>query len=198
MFYFIFRILFYVLIILISFHILNKKRITILETLILLFIFHICIISYYQKISIFITIILSSFLLTLYFFYKYIYENYLNQKLSRDKVIINRGIINFHELLNENYTYDSLLYELKKRGINNPSLVDYCIKRGNELIIFRKNSIKNFPISLIIDGKILKDNLFSIQRSEEWLNEKIDNASLKLSDINYAYFKNKNVYFITD
>ena len=198
MFYFIFKILFYYFLILICFHIFNKRRITILEIIILLFIFHICIVSYYQKINILITSLLSILLVSIYYFYKYLYDNYLNKKNDLDKVIINRGIINFHELLSENYTYDSFLYELKRKGISSPNSVDYCVKRGNDLIIFRKNSIKNYPISIIIDGKVLKDNLLSIQRSEEWLAKKIDDANLNLIDINYAYFKNKNIYFITD
>ena len=76
--------------------------------------------------------------------------------------------------------------------------MDYCIKSNNDLIIFKKNSIKNYPISLIIDGNILKDNLFSIKKNIDWLERKIDDNYLNLKDINYAYYKNNEVYFITN
>ena len=41
-------------------------------------------------------------------------------------------------------------------------------------------------------------NLFSINKSIDWLNKKIKDNNLSLININYAYYKNKNVYFITD
>ena len=142
---------------------------------------------------------LSLIIFLTYCLYKYLYEFSLNNKIKNsDKVFINRGIINFQELIKENYSYDNLIYNLKKKGISNPNLVDYCIKKNNDLIIFRKNSIKNYPISLIIDGNILKDNLFSINKTIEWLNKKIIDSNLELKNINYAYFKNREIYFVTN
>ncbi|MBR3661494.1 MAG: DUF421 domain-containing protein, partial [Bacilli bacterium] len=105
---------------------------------------------------------------------------------------------NFNALIKEKISYNKLLYELKKRGIKDPSLVDYCIKKANNYLIFRKNSIKNYPISLIIDGNIIKDNLFSIHKNIEWINQKIEENNLDLKNINYAYFKNKEIYFIVN
>ena len=198
MFYFIINVLVCLFILLSIYTLFNRKEITILEILILLFILNICIFTLYNSINIFYTIILSLLVLVVYYFYNFLYNKELTKKIIDDKVLINRGIINFKELINANYSYDGLLYNLRKRGINNPNQIDYCIKRGNELIIFKKNSIKNYPISLIIDGKIIKDNLFSINKSIEWLEKRISDNNLELNNINYAYFKNKEVYFITN
>ena len=198
MFYFIFQIFVSLIILLLIFHILNKKEITILEVIILLFIFNIIIFSLYNKYSILFVIISSIVILLIYYLYVYLYKKSLDKKVINDKVLINRGIINFHELIKENYSYEKLVLNLKKKGIDSPSSVDYCIKNNNDLIVFKKDSIKNYPSSLIIDGKILKDNLFSINKSVDWLKEKIIDSNLNLNDINYAYFKNKQVYFITN
>ena len=176
----------------------NKKEIGFLEELVLLGIFNICFLNLYKEFNILVTILLVALILACYYLYLFLYNREINKINLEDKVFINRGIVNFHELIKENYSYDNLLFNLKKRGINNPSLVDYCIKKNNDLIIFRKNSIKNYPISLIIDGKVLKDNLFSINKSYEWLINKIYENNLELKDINYAYFKNKDVFFITN
>jgi len=176
----------------------NKKEIKILEIIILLFLFHICILSIYLKTSIFLLLISSILIICLYYFYNYIESKEIIKKIPNDIVLINRGIINFNELIKSGYNYDELIYQLKIRGINNIIDIDYCIKSNNDLIIFKKNSIKNYPISLIIDGNILKDNLFSIKKNIDWLERKIDDNYLNLKDINYAYYKNNEVYFITN
>ena len=198
MFYFFIKIIFYLLIILLAYYFFNKKEITILEIIILLFLFNICIFSLYSNISIINTLIISIIILLTYYLYIFLYNKQIDNKLIHEKVLINRGIINFNELIKEKISYNSLIYELKKQGISNPDVVDYCIKHNNNYIIFKKNDIKNYPISLIIDGKVLKDNLYSINKSLEWLDKKLDENNLELNTINYAYFKNKDIYFITN
>lgn len=198
MFSFFIHIFVDIIILMTVFHIFNKKEITILETLVLLFIFNIIIFVLDKELNILYTLLGSLVIIAIYYLYMFLYNKEISKVNLEDKVFINRGVVNFHELIKENYTYENLLYSLKKRGINNPSSVDYCIKKNNDLIIFRKNSIKNYPISLIIDGKILKDNLMSINKSYEWIINKIYENNLELKDINYAYFKNKDVFFITN
>jgi len=197
MFYFIFKIIFYLLILLTVYYLFNKQQINILEIIFLLFIFNICIYSLYNNLTIINTLIISSIIIMFYYLYCFLYNKKIS-KIENNSVLINRGIINFNELIKENYSYENLLYELKKQGIKNPNFVDYCIKRNNSLIVFQKNSVKNYPISLIIDGKVLKDNLFSINKSIEWLKRKIEENNLNLNQINYAYFKNQDIYFITN
>ena len=195
MFYFIIKCLVYLMIITFSYYYFNKKQITILEILILLFIFNICLFSLYHNINLIITLLLVILTIIVYYLTKFLESK---KEIKEENILINRGIINFQGLLKENITYDNLLLSLKKEGISNPCLVDYCIKKGKDLIILPKNSLGTYPISLIIDGKVLKDNLFSINKSIDWLNKKIKDNNLSLININYAYYKNKNVYFITD
>ena len=198
MFSFIFKIIFYLLIIILSYYIFDKKTINILEIIILLFIFNICIYSLYNSLNIVDTLIMSLIILVSYYLFIFLYDKSINKKIIDENILINRGIINFNALIKEKISYNKLLYELKKRGIKDPSLVDYCIKKANNYLIFRKNSIKNYPISLIIDGNIIKDNLFSIHKNIEWINQKIEENNLDLKNINYAYFKNKEIYFIVN
>ena len=195
MFYFIIKCLVYLMIITFSYYYFNRKQITILEILILLFIFNICLFSLYHNTNLIITLLLVILTIIVYYLTKFLESR---KEIKEENILINRGIINFQGLLKENITYDNLLFSLKKEGINNPCLVDYCIKKGQDLIILPKNSLGTYPISLIIDGKVLKDNLFSINKSIDWLNKKIKDNNLSLININYAYYKNKNIYFITD
>ena len=199
MFYFFIDIFLVLIMILTIYFILNKKEIGILEILILLFSLNISVFGIYNNFS-FMNIFLANILvLIIYYFYKYLEDKKIVKNLDKEcKVFINRGVINFRELIANNYTYNDLLYSLKKKGISNPNMVDYCIKQGNDIVVFGKNSLKNYPISLIIDGNIIKDNLLSINHTNEWLNKKLEENNLKLPDINYAYYKGKRVYFVTN
>lgn len=193
MFYFILKFLFYLILIFSTLYIFKLKEITILEIIILIIILNIDLYSLYTNLNIIYTFLL--YILVIISYYLYLFLE--NKTIKENNILINRGIINFNNLIKENMTYNNLLFILKKKGINNPGMVDYCIKRGNNLIVIPKNTIGEYPISIIVDGKVIKDNLFSINKTREWLDKKIKDNNLSLININYAYYKNKNIYFIT-
>ena len=193
MFYFILKFLFYLILIYSTLYIFKLKEITILEIIILIIILNIDLYSLYTNLNIIYTFLL--YILVIISYYLYLFLE--NKTIKENNILINRGIINFNNLIKENMTYNNLLFSLKKKGINNPGMVDYCIKRGNNLIVIPKNTIGEYPISIIVDGKVIKDNLFSINKTREWLDKKIKDNNLSLININYAYYKNKNIYFIT-
>lgn len=193
MFYFILKFLFYLILIFSTLYIFKLKEITILEIIILVIILNIDLYSLYTNLNIIYTFLL--YILVIISYYLYLFLE--NKTIKENNILINRGIINFNNLIKENMTYNNLLFSLKKKGINNPGMVDYCIKKGNNLIVIPKNTIGEYPISIIVDGKVIKDNLFSINKTREWLDKKIKDNNLSLININYAYYKNKNIYFIT-
>lgn len=193
MFYFILKFLFYLILILSTLYIFKLKEITILEIIILVIILNIDLYSLYTNLNMIYTFLL--YILVIISYYLYLFLE--NKTIKENNILINRGIINFNNLIKENMTYNNLLFILKKKGINNPGMVDYCIKRGNNIIVIPKNTIGEYPISIIVDGKVIKDNLFSINKTREWLDKKIKDNNLSLININYAYYKNKNIYFIT-
>ena len=193
MFYFILKFLFYLILIFSTLYIFKLKEITILEIIILVIILNIDLYSLYTNLNMIYTFLL--YILVIISYYLYLFLE--NKTIKENNILINRGIINFNNLIKENMTYNNLLFSLKKKGINNPGMVDYCIKRGNNIIVIPKNTIGEYPISIIVDGKVIKDNLFSINKTREWLDKKIKDNNLSLININYAYYKNKNIYFIT-
>ena len=196
MFYFTIKLILYLLTLYGIYYLLNKKEIQILEIIVISFVFNICIYSMNNNINYIHTLLLILLVITSYYTYCFLYNKNVSKKIINEDIIINRGIINFNSLIKEKISYDKLLYELRKKGIKSPSAVEFCIKNNNEFIILKKNSINNYPISLIIDGNVIKDNLFSINKSIEWINNKIFENNLELKDIKYAFFKNKEIYFI--
>ena len=87
-------------------------------------------------------------------------------------MIIERGKVNFKEMLQQRYNLDDLLVQLRSRGIKSIEEVDYAIlETSGKLSVFRKDDDKKrvYPLPIIIDGKIQKDVLYQIGKDSIWL-----------------------------
>ena len=112
-------------------------------------------------------------------------------------VIINRGKINFGEMLKQRYNLDDLLVELRSNGIKSIEEVDYAILEvSGKLSIFQKDDDKEYPLPLILDGKVDEDVLFQIGKNREWLDEVIEKEGYILKDIFYGFYRNNEVFLI--
>lgn len=114
-------------------------------------------------------------------------------------VIINKGKINFKEMIKQRYNLDDLLTQLRGQSIKSIEEVDYAIlETSGKLSIFKKSDDKKstYPLALILDGKLNYDVLLQIRKTKIWLNKELDKEKLKIEDIFYAFYKNKKLYII--
>lgn len=114
-------------------------------------------------------------------------------------VIINRGRINFEEMLKQRYNLDDLLTQLRGQSIKSIEEVDYAIlETSGKLSVFKKEDDKKrtYPLALILDGKLDDEVLFQIRRSKNWLYKELEKENLKIEDIFYAFYRNKKLYII--
>ncbi len=119
---------------------------------------------------------------------------------GKPSLIINRGIINYKEMIKQRYTLDDLLCELRQNNIKDLKDVEYAVLENNgKLSIFKYNFLcltSNNPFPLILDGKIQKDTLDYINKDETWLLSYLNDNNLDKKDIFYAFYKNKKIYII--
>lgn len=126
------------------------------------------------------------------------FRNLLEGKPS---LIINKGKINYKEMIKQRYTLDDLLLELRYKSIKNIEDVEYAVLENNGKLsifkyeLFKTNSQNPFPV--ILDGIIQKDTLKYIKKSENWLLDLLKKENLVLNEIFYAFYKNKKLYVIT-
>ena len=116
-------------------------------------------------------------------------------------VIINRGRINFKEMVKQRYNIDDLLTQLREKQIRTIEEVDYAVlETSGKLSVFKKDSklFGEYPMPLILDGEIDYDTLRQINKSEEWLETNLKNENVSLSDIFYAFYKKKKLFIIRD
>lgn len=115
-------------------------------------------------------------------------------------LIINKGIINFKEMVKQRYTLDDLLLELRTNGIKSVEEVEYAVLENNgKLSIFKYNFLRiksENPFPLIIDGRIEKSTLKYIDKDINWLKDLISNYNLDISEVFYAFYKNNKCYII--
>lgn len=114
-------------------------------------------------------------------------------------IIIKKGIIDFKNMVEQRYSLDDLLLQLRGKDVSDISEVDYAILEINgKLSVFKKkdNNRNTFPLPIIIDGKVDFDNLYSIKKSNSWLLNTLINKNIKVEDVFYSFYQNNELYII--
>lgn len=119
---------------------------------------------------------------------------------GKPTIIISNGKIVYKNLINQRYSLDDLLLELRKKSISSIEDVEYALLETNgELSIFPYNTFKikeNIPLPFIIEGIIQEDILKQINKSKIWVNSLLDSNNLDLNNIFYAIYQKNHVYVI--
>ena len=114
-------------------------------------------------------------------------------------VIINKGKINFKEMKKIRYNLDDLLMQLRINSIKSIEEVDYAVLESNgKLSIFKKNDDPNrdYPMPLIIDGKLDIDVLNKIDKSRNWIEKEFKRNNIDIENVFYCFYKNNKLYII--
>lgn len=126
------------------------------------------------------------------------FRNFFGGKPS---FIILDGKINFKEMVSQRYTLDDLLLELRQNNIKSIDEVEYAILELNgKLSIFKYNFLNiksNYPMPLILDGKLQEKTLNYLKKDKSWLETKLLKKNLDMKNIFYAFYKNNKLYLIT-
>lgn len=114
-------------------------------------------------------------------------------------VIINRGKINFKEMLKQRYNLDDLLTQLREKSIKSIEKVDFAIlETSGKLSVFLKSRDKTYPLPLILDGKLDDETLIQIGKDRKWLDKSLKDNNMELKDVFYGFYKNNNLFLIKD
>lgn len=115
-------------------------------------------------------------------------------------VIIKKGIIDFKNMVEQRYTLDDLLLQLREKDIRSIDEVDYAILEINgKLSVFKKDDNKDrkvYPLPIILDGEVQFDNLYNIGKTKRWLLNTMLEKNIKIEEIFYAFCKNNDLYII--
>ena len=114
-------------------------------------------------------------------------------------IIIKKGIVNFKNMVEQRYTLDDLLLQLREKDVRSLDEVDYAILETNgKLSVFKKDDKdkKTYPLPIILDGKVEFDNLYAIGKTKTWLLNTLIEKNISANDVFYAFTKNSELYII--
>lgn len=119
---------------------------------------------------------------------------------GKPSIIIERGKVNYKEMVKQRYTIDDLLFELRQREIKSIEDVDYALLEANgKLSIFKKKVFdNNYPMPLIVDGEVQLSTLKKIGKTKYWLEYMINKNNLKLEEVFYCFYKGHTLFIIKD
>lgn len=122
----------------------------------------------------------------------------IREKIEGDpSVIINRGKINFKEMLKQRYNLDDLLTQLREKGIRSIEKVDYAVlETSGKLSVFEKGKDTSYPLPLVLDGTIDYETLTQIKKDKKWLDKSLSDKKLELDNVFYAFYKDNNLFII--
>lgn len=117
---------------------------------------------------------------------------------GKPSVIVDKGRVDFKEMVRQRYTIDDLLLELRQKSIKSIGDVEYALLEANgKLSIFEKKLFdKNCPLPLIVDGEIQTSTLRRINKSKGWLDYILRKNKLSLDDIFYCFYKGYKLFII--
>ena len=123
------------------------------------------------------------------------FRNFIDGKPT---VIIKNGILNFKEMINQRYTLDDLLLQLREKDVKRIDEVDYAIleTNGKLSVLEKKDSDNSYPLPIILDGEVQFDNLYMIKKGKKWLLNVLIEKDVKVDDVFYAFYKQKELYII--
>ncbi len=191
--FFIKVILGYIMIWLLYYYLASHRKIMIEDFIIIVTLLNLWTISILLNINFLTYFLIIIFIIIFNYLFKFLIKN--DPKLNKNTLVIKNGNILYRNIVENKISINDILKKLKREGVRDLKKVDLGYLYKNDLIIIR-NDLVNYPISLIVDGKVMYDNLKLIKKDYNWLNYKILKHSLTVENVSYAFFKNDHLYFI--
>lgn len=117
-------------------------------------------------------------------------------------VIIMEGKVNYKEMIRQKYNLDDLMVQLREKGYRSIEEIEYALLENNgTLSVFAYNKEKKktpLPLPLILDSNIQEDTLKLLNKDSEWILELLKKRNIKLDEVFYAFYKDKNIFIIKD
>ena len=114
-------------------------------------------------------------------------------------VIIDKGKVNFKEMIKQRYNLEDLLTQLRAREIKSIEEVDYAIlETSGKLSVFPKAALNNgpYPLPLILDGKVQQETLERLHKNQKWLDNLLNTKKIVLEEVFYAFYKDNQLFII--
>lgn len=186
--------------IIVLYYLVNKRKINFLTKITYIFILLLCsnmVINYRNNVIYNIIPIISIIVLYELFMIVYYDHKSLKNYFDNDPIIlVKNGKVIFKNLIDNNYSLEELLNELKKKNIYSFNNIKYLFLESDKSLSILSFDDKSSPTPLILDGKVNKNILHNLSLNEKDINNMLIKEHVKLKDIYYALYKKNKLYII--
>ncbi len=124
---------------------------------------------------------------------------------GKPSLIIKEGQVDEHEMKKQRYNFDDLLTQLRENNIRSLNEVEFGILEttGKLSIIKKEEDSENTPIQmimpLILDGKILEDNLEKMDKTTFWLRQELKKVGFKeIKNISFCTLNEDGTLYVDE
>jgi len=124
---------------------------------------------------------------------------------GKPSLIIKEGQVDEHEMKKQRYNFDDLLTQLRENNIRSLNEVEFGILEttGKLSIIKKDEESENTPIQmimpLILDGKILEDNLEKMDKTSFWLRQELKKVGFKeIKNISFCTLNEDGTLYVDE
>ena len=132
---------------------------------------------------------------------------------GKPSILVYRGKIDEKQLKKERFTINELQERLRGNDIFDIADVEYAILETNgEISVITKPEKKNLtpedmgikaeyegiPYDLVVEGKVMHENLKTIGKNEKWLDKELDKFNTKSKDVLIATINGKRRNLLPD
>lgn len=119
---------------------------------------------------------------------------------GRPSILVDHGKFNIKEMNKLRINVNDIVGQMRLKGYYSLEDIDYVIMETNgEISIIAPEEkpgtrCRRIPISIVLDGEIMYENLNDFNISEEDLNKQLKKSSLKLNEVIYGFIDENNNY----
>lgn len=129
---------------------------------------------------------------------------------GKPRILIYRGKIDEKALKKERFSINELQEKLRSKDVINLGDVEFAIlETSGEITVIQKPNKRNatpedfgimpeyegIPYDLIVDGKVMNDNLQRIGKNHEWLRKQVEKFNLKPNEVFIATIDGKGQFY---
>ncbi len=130
---------------------------------------------------------------------------------GKPSILIERGVIMEDELRRIRYNLNDLLEQLRLKDFSNVEDIDYAIvETSGQLSVIPKvdkkpvtlkdingkANVQHLPVTVIIDGRVISDNLYKIGLNGSWLTGELKRNKIKSSEAVFFAYLNPDRKFV--
>jgi uncharacterized membrane protein YcaP (DUF421 family) len=115
---------------------------------------------------------------------------------GKPSIVINNGKIDEGEMRRQRYNFDDMLLQLREEGVGDIADVEYAIlEPSGKMSVFKKSASEKLSLPLILDGKVIEENLILVGKTKDWLAAQLKKQGFQdKEEVSYCTYRDGKLF----